>query len=116
MEQELVRLERLLLERPTRADPAVLERYIADDFEECGAYGDVFGKQKVLEWLPQEPADTVFTGHNFAVKMVTPDVGVVTFTVEKATKDGVKKSIRMSLWTKREAEWQMVYHQGTAIE
>ncbi len=110
----LEQLELSLLNPAGRTDLALLRRLIADDFTEVGASGRTFGKDEVLERLPGEIGVT-FQAQNVLVKLLSPTVGIVTYTAIR-TAGGVSAcSLRCSVWRSSGGLWQMVYHQGTAV-
>lgn len=114
IEQHLIALEKSLHDPKIRADRSQLDQLIADDFVETGATGATFGKALVLAELPQEQ-DIAFAGENFAVRMLAPTIGLVTYESTKRTQDLVRRSKRSSIWAHRDGRWQMTYHQGTLV-
>jgi hypothetical protein len=114
LEQHLIELEKSLLDPRVRADQSQLDQLIADDFVETGATGVTFGKALVLAELPQEE-DVAFAGENFAVRMLAPTIGLVTYEGTKTTQNSVRRSKRSSIWVLCDGRWQMTYHQGTLV-
>jgi hypothetical protein len=112
--QHLIALERSLHDPKVRADQSQLELLIADDFVETGASGITFGKASVMARLPQEQGIS-FNGENFAVRLLAPTVGLVTYESVKNTQDAIRRSKRSSIWVFRGEQWQMAYHQGTLV-
>jgi hypothetical protein len=110
---DLIALENELLQPSVRKNYGRLNALLADDFWEVGASGMAFGKQTVLESLPEETEDIIFVGSDFEQKMLSDTVGMVTFTATKTTREYVRISLHCSVWAKKEKGWQMVYHQGT---
>lgn len=111
--ETVIALEKRLLMPEVRRDLAELDRLIAEDFQEVGASGDVFGKAEVLEDLPDEHG-VVRECTDFTAKMLGKGVVLVTFMALKKTEAEVRRSFRTSLWVKR-GHWQMVFHQGTKL-
>lgn len=108
-------LELILLDPSGRADAALLDRLIADDFVEVAANGRSFGKDEVLARLPVEQGVS-FSAGPMAVTLLSPTVGLVTYTVTR-TVDGVPvHSRRCSVWRLHQDQWQVVYHQGTVAQ
>ncbi len=110
----LERLELSLLNPAGRSDLALLRRLIADDFTEVGANGRTFGKDEVLDRLPGEVGVT-FHAEHVLVKLLSPTVGIVTYTATRTAGGVSATSMRCSVWRSSRGLWQMVYHQGTAV-
>ena len=113
-------LEEQLLSATGRASPALIDQLLADDFQEIGSSGDVFGKREALELLAEESGD----GHvyerktsDWAVRELGTDVALVTYRVARRdlTDGSAATSLRSSIWVFRSGRWQMVFHQGTRL-
>jgi len=113
-------LEEKLLSAEGRASHDVIDRLLADDFQEIGSSGDLFGKRAVLDELPAEARD----GHSYerttadwSVRALAEDVALVTYTVVRhdRTEGSSIASRRSSVWAFRDGRWQMVFHQGTRL-
>jgi hypothetical protein len=114
-------LEEQLLSREGRASPRLINDLLADDFQEIGSSGDVFGKQEVLEGLAEESGDgRVYERHasDWSVRALSADVALVTYRVirKDLTEGSVTASWRSSTWALRGGRWQMVFHQGTRLQ
>jgi len=103
-----------------RASPELIDRLLADDFQEIGSAGDVFGKRVVLDELATEARD----GHrherkatDWSVRALSDDVALVTYKVVRDDRrDGTRAiSLRSSIWVFRDGRWQMAFHQGTRL-
>lgn len=106
-------LERALLDPCVRADRARVCDMLADDFLEVGASGAVFGKDAVLQALPQEQG-VRFDADAMRVCLVTDAVARVNYVATRTAKDDVRRSPRTSLWRcEADGRWRMVFHQGT---
>ena len=108
----LEQLELGLLDPARRADSALLDRLIADDFTEVGASGRTFAKDEVLARLPGETG-VAFQAEHMQVKLLSSTVGIVTYTATRTADGASAKSKRCSVWRLNQGEWQMIYHQGT---
>jgi hypothetical protein len=114
MHDEIQALELRLLEPSARRSPDELARLISDEFVEFGAFGLVYRKQDVLDWLPS--ADSIdFSVTEFSVRELAPDVALATYRAEERSpgKDTVRKTLRSSIWKRGSDGWQMIFHQGT---
>jgi len=67
----LISLELELLSPETRHNPARLDALLADDFLECGASGDIFGKKECLELLPEESKDKTIEHSEMTAHMLS---------------------------------------------
>ncbi|GAB2176227.1 nuclear transport factor 2 family protein [Dongia sp. agr-C8] len=113
-------LEEQLLSPEGRASPRLIDDLLAEDFQEIGASGDVFGKPEAMELLAEEARD----GHayerrtsDWSVRRLAGDVQLVTYRVVRhdPTERSTVTSLRSSIWALREGRWQMVFHQGTRL-
>ena len=110
----LEELELSLLGSPGRADKSVLDRLIADDFIEVGAGGAAFGKYEVLAALPAE-VGVSFHAADLHVKLLSPTVGLVTYSATRRSSGDSESSRRCSIWRYNQDHWQLIYHQGTTV-
>jgi len=74
-----------------RKDIKKLDRLIADNFYEIGAYVKVF---------------------NFKIDHISENLIRANYTVEEKT----KRTRRTSIWQRHHNNYQMIFHQGTLIE
>jgi hypothetical protein len=98
----------------------LIDRLLADDFQEIGSLGDVFGKREALDELAQESRDGHHTERkteDWSVRALSIDVALVTYKVVRLDRgDGsTVASLRSSIWAFRDGRWQMVFHQGTRL-
>ena len=112
----LIALELQLQQAETRRNKALLNRLLANGFEEIAASGVRFGKAHVLQRLPEEQAPSV-EAFDFEVRLLSKDVAQVLYKAKlrKAGEMQTKLSLRSSLWQLNSLGWQMVFHQGTAV-
>ncbi|WP_273022905.1 nuclear transport factor 2 family protein [Rheinheimera sp.] len=117
IKQQLIKLEQLLVQPATRLSADLLNCYLADDFYEIGASGRCFGKADVLERLPTEKPP-VITQQDFNCRVLADGLAQLTYraTIQRQGYDTVAYSIRSSLYRFDGANWQMIFHQGTACE
>jgi hypothetical protein len=116
----LQNLEEQLLSPEGRASPRLIDDLLADDFQEIGSSGDMFGKAETLEGLAEESSDGhVYERHatDWSIRALSADVALVTYKIvtRDATDGSVRTSRRSSTWAYRDARWQMVFHQGTRL-
>jgi glyoxylase I family protein len=119
--KHLQSLEEQLLSPEGRASPRLIGDLLADDFQEIGSSGGMFGKAEVLKGLAEESGDGhVYARHpsDWSVRMLSADVALVTYRVIRRdlAEDSAAASLRSSIWVLRGGRWQMVFHQGTRLE
>lgn len=110
IERLLEAYERGLLEPAARKSGLVI-KLIAESFVEFGSSGQVFTKAQIVSALFEESPVTV-SASDFKVRLLAPDVALVTFRTERHVQPPVQ-AIRSSVWVRGEGGWQMVFHQGT---
>ena len=105
-------LEERLLTRAVRGSRSELETLLAVDFVEIGRSGRVFDRESIIESLAdEEPFECSL--EDFHAKRLGEGVVLVTYTSHAAFADGVRVSLRSSIWVRREERCQLVFHQGT---
>jgi hypothetical protein len=110
----LERLETSLWETETRFDRALMTKTLAADFVEFGGSGRVWSREQCLD-LAQESIAAQIPLENFAVKVIAPDVALITYVSAVATARGGERANRSSLWSRVDGRWQLRFHQGTPI-
>jgi hypothetical protein len=107
---EVIHLEKMLLEKSTRKDVETLQKLIASDFLEIGSSGKIYNKSDVITSLLNEPI-TSFQATDFNLKPLNNEYVLLTYRLIEMNK---KTSLRSSVWLFRKSHgWQMVFHQGT---
>ncbi len=110
-------LELELLQFETRHNPARLDELLADDFFECGASGDIFGKKECIKSLPQETKEKTIEYREMTVHILSETLAQIRWKAKITHPwNPPKCSFRSSLWRKSENGWQMFFHQGTLME
>ena len=109
----MVALERRLLDPAVRADRKELDRLLHAEFIEVGASGRRWDRAAMLDLLASDPGSAPEVGDLFA-RALTDDVVLVTYVARRAVA-GNQASFRSSLWVRAEADWRLLFHQGTAI-
>jgi hypothetical protein len=117
-EQFFFDLETSLHKKEVRNSREKVAELIADDFVEFGKSGGTFNKQDTLNGLAEEKIDLQIEISNFAIKQLSSEVTLVTYTAVMLDRDAVTKvsTNRSSVWILRDGKWQMVFHQGTRAE
>jgi hypothetical protein len=114
--EELLELEKKLLDPDLRRVPEKLAPLLADDFMEFGSSGHAMDKRRALFVLKRQiPAHLVI--EEFRVIEITPSSALVTYRtrMESRRTAAVRESLRSSLWMLRDGLWKMRFHQGTMV-
>lgn len=114
--EELLELEKKLLDPELRRSPEKLAHFVADDFIEFGSSGHAYDKKRVL-FLLRKQTPSRLQIEEFRVIEISDAAALVTYRAysESARTNGTRYSLRSSLWIRRNKSWQMVFHQGTAV-
>lgn len=113
---ELRALEQSLLDPAVRCSPERVALMLAAEFREFGTSGRTYDKTSVISAMLSAPPCTV-TLSDFDARCLHPDVYLVTFRTTRFDDSGVpvSRSLRSSVWQRRDARWQLVFHQGTRV-
>ena len=112
----LRKLEELMTKPDIRRSPDELSQLLADDFREFGGSGRVFDKRQIIEALQDQPPVQLWLDV-FQVMRLASDVALVTYrgNCRFPESDKVSRSLRSSIWRKRNGRWEVVFHQGTPL-
>jgi hypothetical protein len=110
----LLELEKRLLDPELRRTPEKLAHLLADDFVEFGSSGHAYDKRRV-RFLLRKKVPTRLEIEEFNVIEITALAALVTYRAHSESKNGMRSSLRSSLWIERGGAWQMIFHQGTAV-
>jgi hypothetical protein len=95
----------------TRED---FERMTVADFWEVGASGRRYSRNFVIEGLQErfkKRSEEVWEIGDFQCCEIAADNFLVTYTLIQ----GMRMTRRATIWRRADAEWKVVYHQGTAV-
>ncbi|KZN38659.1 hypothetical protein N480_13470 [Pseudoalteromonas luteoviolacea S2607] len=111
---ELILLERQLLEPSVRESKERLSILLDDDFYEISANGLLFNKRHVLSRLPSEKVPQ-FYNQDFRGQMLADNIAQLTYhaAYRRNAYSNLQFSLRMSIWRKNAHGWQLLFHQGT---
>lgn len=110
LSEEIIYLEKRLLDPRVRKSVEELDKLLADEFIEYCTSGDVCNKQEVLDGLPDNEEVEVIA-RNFIARTLAQDVVLLNFETFN-TSTGVT-SRRSSIWKLIDGTWQLFFHQGT---
>lgn len=112
----LADLERQLLTRTFTSLESASD-LLDDDFVEFGRSGTVYTKAETVAALIAgvEAAGWAADLADFATRFLSVDLALVTYTSFRRYGDGRtdRRSLRSSVWRKRDGRWRIVFHQGT---
>lgn len=112
--EQLRQLEEKLWRAETRFDRNEMSRVLAPDFLEFGRSSRVYRRAEALSVEPQEiPAKLPLP--NLEIRLIHPDVALITYESDVAYRSGRERARRSSLWTRTHSGWQIRFHQGTPI-
>jgi len=113
-----MQLEETLLQRHTRADRAMLQKLLHDDFEEVGASGAIVTKADAIAWLLRDDDQVQWSLSGFKIRQLSDELVLANYCAHKTyvVNGAVKRSMRSSLWKKTASGWAMLFHQGTNLE
>ena len=109
---EILDLERRLLDPAVRADADQVASLLADEFVEFGSSGRVFHKGDAVGLLPSEMG-LAFSLSDFEARQLAPDLVLATYRAMITDDRSSRHSLRSSLWVRSDGRWQILFHQGT---
>lgn len=112
LKNELLKLEKTLLDPEVRSNPEEIKKYLAADFFEFGSSGRIWTLVNQLreEGLEKsEPRKLLL--YDFEVHLLAEEVALVTYKVNDETRN--QHTLRSSIWKYVDQKWQMFFHQGT---
>ena len=109
-------LERQLLTRTFTSLESALD-LLDDDFVEFGRSGAVYTKAETVAALiaGDEVVRWATDLADFATRFLSADLALVTYVSFRRYGEGRTdhRSLRSSVWRRRDGQWRMVFHQGT---
>lgn len=113
MTETLRPLEESLWIAETRFDREYMNRILAPEFFEFGRSGRIYTREETLSAAPQA-INAKLPLKDFQVHRINDDVALVTY-IREVTDNKLEIGNRSSLWRKTETGWQLMFHQGTAV-
>lgn len=111
-QEKLRELEEQLWREGTRFDRERMERLITEDYFEFDRSGRVDHKPDILA-VPRQEIRAMLPLPDFAVRLIAPDVALVTYTSAVAARDCTEFTRRSSIWSRSSDSWVLRFHQGT---
>lgn len=92
-----------------------LERLLHPDFHEVGRSGARYTRQAVIDFLADRGAPPQVIAYDHRIEQLAADVALLHFGSHEVAADGTHRhaALRMSVWRRTSAGWQLHYHQGT---
>jgi hypothetical protein len=112
--KDLRELEEGLWRAEVRFSRPAMEQIVAPDFFEFGRSGRTYSRADTLDISSRE-INAVLPLPDFKARLLAVDVAQVTYISIVRYPEGVERARRSSIWTRKEASWQLRFHQGTAI-
>lgn len=112
LSEEIIYLEKRLLDPMVRKSVEELDKLLADEFTEYCTSGHICNKQEALDSLPDNEEVEIIP-KNFIVRSLAEDVVLLNFETFN-TSTGVT-SRRSSIWKRIDGTWQLFFHQGTKV-
>ena len=110
----LQKLQESLWRAESRFDREHLRQVLAPDFLEFGRSSRVYRLEDALSVERHEiPAKLPLP--NLEIRLVHPDVALLTYESDVAYASGRERARRSSLWTRTPGGWLLRFHQGTPI-
>ena len=117
-------LEVQLHQPALRLNTKLVEKRLHKDFEEIGRSGQCYNKSQTQAALKMESQHPRIFSSDFTLTMITTDTVLLRYKSFQLDADGkmVRRTERSSIWLLSSSEqddgiqWQMRFHQGTAID
>lgn len=107
--EDVVHRERALLDPTLRADGERVRALLHPEFEEFGASGRAWDRERIVAALVADPG-VPGTATDFSAVHLAEDVVLLTYRVEGDSGG----SLRSSIWLRDESHgWRLRFHQGT---
>ena len=107
-EEQVIALERALLEDETREDAAAVAALLHPQWTEIGRSGRLWSREEMLDEIG--PLAEPVSLDVLACMPAGPDTMLLTWRAVRET----ETTLRSSLWVRTAGHWQQLFHQGTA--
>lgn len=109
--EQLLALERMLLDPEVRHSASKLEVLLHEDFIEFGSSGLVYNRRMMIDMMVKEVPATVLI-RDYEVRSLSADTALVTYRSIGASGQEARRS---SIWVHSDGVWKVRFHQGTRI-
>jgi len=115
LSEQLLELEKKLLDPALRRNPEKLAPMLAEEFVEFASSGRAYDKKQILYKLRKQVPGQLAIEEFRAIK-VTPSLALARYRARAESADRITRySLRSSIWVLRDGAWQMLFHQGTTV-
>ncbi|MEX1112709.1 MAG: DUF4440 domain-containing protein [Candidatus Andersenbacteria bacterium] len=111
--EKLRELEESLWRPETRFNYEYMDKVLAHDFFEFGRSGRIYQREDTLGASGTQ-INAKLPLRDFQIHQLTDDVVQVTY-VSEVDDEELEVGNRSSIWLKVEDDWQLKFHQGTAV-
>ena len=108
-QNELLDLERMLLDPEVRHSRVAVELLLHAQFKEFGSSGRVYDRDTMIKMMNRETSGLI-TIRDFEARILSADVCLVSYRSV-----GEQEVLRSSVWVRERGRWQVIFHQGTKI-
>jgi ribonuclease HI len=108
---DVIILERQLLEPETRCSAHRLDELLDSDFQEIGASGRLWTRAEIISTLVTEPDSQHIECFSFVGRQIEPGLVHLTYETDRAG----RHALRSSLWRQSDGGWKLLFHQGTLV-
>lgn len=105
-------LEEELWREETRFDEKRMAVVMAEDFFEFGRSGRRYNRDEILSF-PRVPMDSILPLPEFEIRLLSPDVVLVTYISAVRYEGKILRANRSSIWSRTAESWELRFHQGT---
>lgn len=116
-------LETQLHQPALRLDAERVEKLLHKDFEEIGHSGQCYNKSQTITALKMENDHPQILSEDFALTMISTGTVLLRYKSFQLADDNeiIRRTERSSIWLlsssgQNDSQWQMRFHQGTAID
>ncbi len=109
LKEQLLQLEKQLLQPEIRTSTEALADLLADDFFEFGSSGKVLYKDGSIREEGLSPVKMTLSG--FDIHPLSADIVLTTYHI--CNEVTTQHSLRSSIWKRKDGKWKMHFHQGT---
>lgn len=116
---ELREREPVFQDDPRGADRSYFESITAEDFEQIGASGLIYPRDRMIDMAVDRyergEAGIDLEVEDFKVREVGAHVFLATYTLHQPDGNLRRSSRRATIWSNARGSWQVLHHQGTMV-
>lgn len=112
---DILTLEQEMHLTSTRRNRERMEQLLHPLFYEIGRSGVRYSRQDILEEFDKEAELPPIAVSNPELNLLTYDLVILTYTSNHVAEQAHRFTLRTSVWQREDANWQIRFHQGTAM-